>query len=109
MSALIALWWAKTWKYVAAFGAILLTAIGLYEKGRIEGKAKESQINVEAQAKANAQAIEQTTKVQESRNETDAVIASLPVAPPQTVATADPATAAGQLRDDGWVRPDDGS
>lgn len=105
---LVALW-AKVWKYIVAFGALMLAVAGIYLKGRKEGKATQVAINATVMTKANAQAAQQVTKVQESRNETDAKINALPASPIQAVDIADPATAAGHLRDDGWLSDEDNS
>lgn len=83
----------------------ILGAIGaavLY--GRSRGKKTQQQADEAKQAQANIQAAQQRADAQETRNEVEAKVQELPAAPPQIVATADPATAAGKLRDDGWVR-----
>lgn len=99
---MIALLWAKCWKGIAAFGALLAAIGGIYLAGRSKGKAVEQ---VHTQAAQNAAATAQATTAQlESRHETDLEVAKLPDAPAQQIAAADPATAAGKLRDDGWVR-----
>lgn len=92
----------KTW--AIALGAALLS-IGLAVLyGLRKGKRWQKGVDDARDAQANAQAAEQVQQVQESRHETDAENAALPDAGPQQVAQADPSTAAGKLRDDGWVR-----
>lgn len=99
---MITLLWAKAWKGICALGALLAAVLGVYLAGRSKGKAVEQ---VNTQAAQNAAATAQATTAQlESRHETDVEVAKLPDAPAQQVAAADPATAAGKLRDDGWVR-----
>jgi hypothetical protein len=91
----IALWERfKTWLAVAA--GIVIAGVAIWLRGRREGK----------QAAKNEQA-QQTIHAHEVRDEIEIENAKLPDAPPQRVADADPATAAGKLRDDGWLR--DGS
>ena len=104
---MIALLWAKIWKYVVAFGTILAAIGSIWLYGRSGGKAAQKATDDTRDAKANATAVQQVIHAQESRHETDAVVDALPVAPPQNVGTADPGTAAGKLRDSGWVLPQD--
>ena len=94
---MIALLWAKVWKYIAALGAILAAIGGVYLAGRSKGKAAEE---VNTRAAQDAAATAQATNQQlESRHETDVEVQRLPDAPAQTVGTADPGTAAGRLQD----------
>jgi len=96
----IALLWAKVWKWVCALGAILAAIAGVWLWGREKGKASEQ---VKTRAAQDAAATAQATAQQlESRHETDTQVQRLPDAPAQPVATADPATAAGKLQD--WSR-----
>lgn len=88
-------WCAGLLVFLAALGAAVLY-------GRAKGKAAEQGKTREAQEAATA-ATEQV-KANEVRHEVEVETARLPDAPPQKVADADPATAAGKLRDDGWVR-----
>jgi len=103
---MITLWfaglWAKVWKYILLIGAVLAGIAVIFLKGRAAGvkhmQAKVANIQVKADvAQANAAQVE-------SRHETDVQVSNLPEAPAQPVSTADPATAAGQLRDDGFTR-----
>lgn len=94
--------WLKLKGYLIAAG-VFLAALGaavLY--GRAKGKAAEQGKTRAAQEAATA-ATEQV-KANEVRHEVEVETARLPDAPPQKVADADPASAAGKLRDDGWVR-----
>jgi hypothetical protein len=92
---------ARCWKWIAGLGALLAAIASIYLAGRSKGKAAEQ---VHTQAAQNAAATAQATTEQlESRHATDIEVAKLPDAPAQTVAVADPATAAGELRRD-WLR-----
>lgn len=71
---------------------------------RNQGKAAQKAVDDAHQAREDAQAAQQVIHAHEVRHEVDAENAALPAAPPQEVGAADPASAAGQLRDDGWVR-----
>lgn len=99
---MIALLWAKVWKYVVALGALLLAIGAIFLKGRSAG-VKSMQTKVD-NADAHAEAATVNTQALESRHETDVQVQRLPDAPPQVVATAAPGTAAGKLRDDGFTR-----
>lgn len=98
-------------RWIVGIGAVLAGIAALaYEAFR---KGKHAQANTDAAKDAKA-AQEATAAIQaasQTRTEVDNAITTLPDAPAQTVATADPATAAGELRTDGWVRdlasPDD--
>lgn len=98
---MMALLWAKVWKWVCALGAVLAATAGVYLAGRAKGKAAE-QSKTRA-AESVAAAAQAKAEQLESRHETDAQVQRLPDAPAQTVGAADPGTAAGRLRDD-WTR-----
>lgn len=100
--AILTLLWAKVWKWIVALGALLAVVGAIFLKGRADG-VKTMQPKVDA---ANNAAVAATvnTKALESRHETDVAVQKLPDAPAQPVATADPSTAAGQLRDSGFTR-----
>jgi hypothetical protein len=93
---------AKVWKWIIALGALLAVVGAIFLKGRSAG-VKTMQPKIDA---ANDAAVAATvnTKALESRHETDVAVQKLPDAPPQPVATADSATAAGKLRESGWTR-----
>ena len=93
--------WLKLKGYLIAAGVFLATLAGAVLYGRAKGKAAEqSKTRAAESVAAAAQAV---VKQLESRHETDAQVQRLPDAPAQVVADADPATAAGRLRDD-WTR-----
>ena len=93
---------AKIKEYAAiAFSLLLpINTFGLYARRK---GVDSMQVKVE-NADATAAAATVNTQQLESRHATDVEVAKLPDAPAQTVATADPATATGQLRDDGFTR-----
>lgn len=99
---ILAALWAKLWKYLVALGALLLAVLAIFYKGRSDGKAVQ-QTKVDA-ANQRADVAVQQREITESRHDTDTKVQNLPEAPAQTVDDADPATAAGHLRDDGWLR-----
>lgn len=77
----------KMWLAVAI--GLAAAALGIWLKGRQAGK--------QAQGK-------QVIHAHEVRDEIEAKNAKLPDATAQRVGDADPDTAAGKLRDDGWMR-----
>lgn len=99
---MIALLWAKIWKYVLMLGSLLAVIAGIFFEGRSKG-VKSMQTKVDT---ADANVVVATTNANhlEARHEVDVEVAKLPDAPAQSVATAAPDTAAGKLRDEGWTR-----
>lgn len=110
--------WAIKW--CAIVGALIVALGVVFFKGRSEGEktgaakgeadaaqAKAAAAEHEAAVAASDQQAEQAAvqAASEVRNEVE----KLPDAPAQPVGTADPSTAAGELRDDGWVRGDPGA
>lgn len=96
---------AKVKAWIIALSAALLS-IGLAVLyGLRKGKNWQKGVDDAREAQANVQAAQQARKAQESRNETDQRVAATPDKGPQRVGDADPDTAAGHLRDDGWMRP----
>lgn len=96
--------WVKARTAVLVLGALALSALSAWLFGRRAGKESQRQAEATRDAQAAAQAAQNTIKAHEVRDEVENETAKLPDAPPQSVADADPATAAGKLRDDGWVR-----
>lgn len=94
---MIATLWLKIQGYVYAFAAIVVAIGAAILYGRSKGVASE-QAKTDA-AEQDAQVAHQQNAILESRHDTDTQVQSLPEAPPQAVATADPNTAAGKLRD----------
>lgn len=100
---MIALLWAKLWKYVVAFGALLLAIGAIFLKGRAAG-VKTMQAKVEAAKDESAVAVA-TTQQLESRNETDAAIDAIPDAPAAPAGTSAPSDSLVQrMHDDGFTR-----
>lgn len=100
--------WAKLKAWLIGI-AVVIAAIGsAWLLGRRGGKQAQQATDAARDAEANAQAAQQQVQAQETRHAVEAEVSKLPDAPPQKVAGADPATAAGKLRDGGWLRaPDD--
>lgn len=88
---------ARLYGLIAAAGLLLTAWLLGRQKGKQAGEAGAQNARNDA-ANANARADQL-----EARHDTDAQVAQLPDAPPQRVGDADPATAAGQLRDE-WSR-----
>lgn len=98
---MIAALWLKAKGWAIGLCLLLGGLVGAWVMGRQKGKQAGEAIAQNARddaANANARADQL-----ESRHETDAKVAQLPDAPAQPVAAADPATAAGKLRDE-WSR-----
>lgn len=99
---MIAIVWAKIWKWVTAI-AVLATAIAaIFLKGRESGKAS-NQAKVD-EATQDAQIATQTAQAVETRHDIDTQIEALPEAPPSPVAKPIPGSAVDELKSDGWVR-----
>jgi len=94
--------WLKLKGYLIAAGALLAALAAAVLYGRAKGKAAE-QVKTRA-AQDAAVTAQETVHAHEVRNEVENETAKLPDAPAQSVGAADPATAAGRLRDDGWTR-----
>lgn len=92
----------KLKEYAAIAFSVFLTVItfGLY----MRSKGTQAQKVKTDAAVARADVAQANTAQVESRHETDIAVNNLPEAPAQSVATADPKTAAGELRDDGFTR-----
>lgn len=95
--------WLKIKLIAAEVGAVLVAiatfSVIAYVKGRKAANAKAASQEAEANQKADQEIAQEIQQREDIDHATD----QLPEAPDQTVATADPATAAGKLRDDGWA------
>ena len=93
---------AKIKEYAAIAFSVLLAIVtfGLYARRK---GVESMQVKVD-NADAGAAAATVNTQQLESRHVTDVQVDKLPDAPAQNVGAADPATAAGKLRDDGFTR-----
>lgn len=100
---MIAIVWAKIWKWITAIAVVATAIAAIFLKGRESGKAS-NQAKVD-EATQDAQIATQTAQAVETRHDIEAANSQLPEAPAQKVADADPDTAAGKLRDDGWMQP----
>lgn len=96
--------WSKLSKWIIALGAILAAIGSVWLYGRSKGVDAQKSKDETKDAQEAVQEAQQTAQAVESRHETDTEVQKLPDAPTVPVATADPATAAGKLRDDGWTR-----
>lgn len=96
--------WLKLKGWLIGLAAFLALIASAWLLGRSKGKEAQKVADDAREAQANAQAAAQVQHAQESRHETDAEVAALPDKGLQRVEDADPASAAGKLRDDGWVR-----
>lgn len=92
----------KSWALALLAILAAIATAGLY--GRRKGRQAAEKDEEARDAQAAAQAAQDTIHAHEVRNEVEAEVSKLPDAPTQTVGAADPATAAGRLRDDGWTR-----
>ncbi len=100
---MIALFWARCWKYIIAFGAVLAAIVAIFLKGRAAG-VKTMQPKVDA-AKDEAAVATAVTQQLESRNATDAAIDAIPDAPAAPAGTPAPADSLVQrMHDDGFTR-----
>ena len=96
--------WAKVKGWAIGLAALVLAIAAAWLLGRREGKVVAKAGASEQQAENNAAAAQAQAAHAEVRHEVENDTAKLPDAPAQRVADADPATAAGHLRNDGWVR-----
>jgi hypothetical protein len=94
----------KIGRILMAIGAFILAILGAVLYGRSAGKKEQKQHDAAADQEANQKAAKQSQNAIEDRQHVDSEVSALPDAAPQQVATADPSTAAGKLRDDGWVQ-----
>lgn len=106
MAWLLSLWsGAKAW--VTAILAALVAVGAAYLFGRRKGSAEaaaKAQLQQRAeQAETNAAAAQAAAQHAEVRHEIETESAALPDPGPQRVGDADPSSAAGRLRDDGWT------
>lgn len=91
-------------RWLTAIGAVIITVLSAWFVGRMQGAGHQKKKDDEQNSNANEEAAKQVTQAIEDRAHVDSEVQKLPDAPAQKVETADPATAAGKLRDDGWVQ-----
>lgn len=96
----------KLGRWLAAIFAVIAAIFGAWFFGRVKGASHQKQEDDAKNSQANEEAAKQVTQAVEDRAHVDSEVQNLPVAPAQQVATADPGTAAGELRE--WVRKDGG-
>lgn len=95
-------------RWIVGIGAVVLAALALAAAAFLKGKHAQADTDDAKDATEQAQAAQQVVQAATTRQEVEHETQQLPDAPTQTVATADPATAAGALRTDGWLRDDPG-
>lgn len=95
-------------RWIVGIGAVLAGIAALAYVAFRKGKRAQADTDAAKGAEASQRAAQAETKAiqhaAQTRQDVDNAITTLPDAPAQTVATADPATAAGELRTDGWMR-----
>jgi gas vesicle protein len=92
-------------RWIVGIGAVIAAIAVAVLVAFVKGKHAQADTDKAKDAGAAQQAAQEVTDAANTRQEVDNATAKLPDAPTQTVATADPASAAGELRDDGWMRP----
>jgi type II secretory pathway pseudopilin PulG len=101
-------WLLRFKNALLAIPAVIGALIAAVAFGRLRGAREARQAAQEkadaTQARSRADAAEAAQHHAEVRHEVESETARLPDAPAQTVGDADPGTAAGRLRDDGWTR-----
>ena len=105
---MIALWLAKIWTKAGTWLALAGAVVAAIFAAMLYGEHKGKQVGVADAAKqaiADARAAQASvTSASATRASVEAATAKLPEAQAQKIADADPATAAGELRQDGWTR-----
>lgn len=95
---------AKIKGWAIGLAALLVAVAAAWLLGRREGKVVAAASAGKQQAENNAAAAQAQAEHAEVRHEVEVETDKLPDAPVQRVVDADPDTAAGHLRDDGWMR-----
>lgn len=100
--------WLKIKSWLLGIAALIVGIAAAWFLGRRKGSAEATQqadLQQQAQqAENNVAAAQAAAEHAEVRHDVETQTAALPDAPAQRVADADPSTAAGQLRDNGWTR-----
>lgn len=96
--AILTMLWAKVWKWGVALGVLLTAVAAIFLKGRAAGvKTMQTKVDTANDAAATATV---TTKVLESRHETDVAVQKLPdAASGVSLGDAPRDTGAGKLSD----------
>lgn len=105
---MIAKWFAELWAragvWLALAGAVIVAVLVAFLTGKHKGQDA-GLADAAQQAIRDARAAQQATQdAAKTRADVEAKTAALPDAPAQKVGDADPATAAGKLKDSGWTR-----
>lgn len=101
-------WLLKLKLWALGILAAIVAVASAWLLGRHKGAATQKAAQTASDAQAAVRAAQDTIKAHEVRHEVEAEFQKLPDAPPQRLGTADPATAAGRLRTDGWLRDENG-
>lgn len=91
-------------RWVIGVAAIIAAFVVTWWLAHIQGANAQAIKDAKAQDASLAEAAQQTIDAAQARAGVEAGTSALPDAPAQKVAEADPASAAGKLRDDGWTR-----
>lgn len=94
----------KFGRWVIGIAALVAAFIAAWWMAHMQGASAQAVKDAKAQQDAQADTAGQVKAAAQTRADVEADAAKLPDAPAQKVADADPATAAGQLRQDGWTR-----
>jgi hypothetical protein len=97
--------WSKLKLWALALVAVVAAVGSAWLFGRSKGRATQKASDDAAQAQAAVIVAQQKAHTVEVSSATREKVQQLPAAPAQPVATADPATAAGQLQNN-WRDPD---
>lgn len=100
----LAAMWGKLRTAALVLAALAAAVLSAWLFGRRAGKQAQSQAHAASDAQAAVQAAQDTIKTQEVRRDVEAEVSKLPDAPAQRLSDAKPGTAAGLLRDGGWLR-----
>lgn len=84
--------------------AVLAALLAAWIAGHRKGRTTQATKDAAASAGDTAAAAQRVVNAAQARKQVEAETLKLPDAPAQRVAAADPATAAGKLREDGWTR-----
>lgn len=90
-------------RWIVGLCAALVALFTALAVAFVKGEHAQAGKDAARESQSLADAAEQAVKATQARMEVDDENAKLQPAPPQKVADAAPGTAAGKLRDDGWV------
>lgn len=94
----------KFGRWVIGIAAVIAAFVVTWWLAHIQGANAQAIKDAKAQDESLAEAAKQVVNAAQARADVEADASKLPDAPAQKVAGADPVTAAGKLRADGWTR-----